>query len=166
MSESLNICLSCGFCCNGTTIGFVMLDSEELSEIRALMDIEEEDEKGFILQPCNSFGCNGCNIYAQRPKHCDEYRCEILKSVENKELDFDAATKVINAVGQKKVAIEKHLATLDFELKSRSFYFKVLELKKLLCKDELSLSQSHKELMSDIEEMDKLLSKYFGISFN
>ena len=167
MSEPINICLSCGLCCDGTLVGFVQLDSEELSLLRQLMDIEETDENGMFFLPCNKFDCNGCNIYSQRPKACSNFECGVLKSVDKKELSFDKATEVIDVVKQKKIAIEKQVATLQIELQSKSFHFKMLELKKLLRKDnpELSLSQNHQELLLEVRELDKLLSKNFGLSF-
>jgi uncharacterized protein len=166
MRDLLNICLSCGLCCDGTLIGFVQLESEELSVVRELMVIEEVDENGFFYLPCKNLGCNGCKIYSQRPKQCGKFKCRVLKSIEKKELDFDSAVEIINVIQQKKIAIEKQLATLPFELQSESFYFKILELKKVLQKDqsELSLSQNTLKLISDIRELDKLLLKNFGLS--
>ncbi|SKB68438.1 Putative zinc-or iron-chelating domain-containing protein [Salegentibacter holothuriorum] len=167
MSEPTNICLACGLCCDGTLIGFVQLDREELAPVKKLMDIEQTGENGMFFLPCNELGCNGCNIYSQRPKQCSKFECGVLKSFEKKELSFDKATEVIDVVKQKKIAIEKHVATLQIELQSKSFHFKMLELKKLLRKDksELSLSKNHQELKLELEELEKLLSKSFGVSF-
>ena len=167
MSDPTNICLSCGLCCDGTLIGFVQLDNEELSRVNQLMDIEQTGENGMFFLPCNELGCNGCKIYSQRPNACRNFECEVLKSVEKKELSFDKATEVIDVVKQKKMAIEKQIATLQIELQSKSFHFKTLELKKVLRKDksELSLSQSHQELKLELEELEKVLSKSFGVSF-
>ncbi len=168
MSESKNICLYCGLCCNGTLIGFVELDGGEISVFRELMDIEEMDEKGLFFHPCINYGCNGCTIYSKRPKQCGKFKCKLLKSIENNELDFESATEVVNLVKQKRTAIEKQFETLPFEFKSRSFYFKILELNKLLRNDEyrLSFQQNHMDLISDLREIDKLVSKSFGISFD
>lgn len=167
MSEPTNICLSCGLCCDGTLIGFVQLESEELSPVRKLMEIEQTGENGMFFLPCNELGCNGCNIYSQRPKACRNFECRVLKSVEKKELTFDKATEVIDVVKQKKIAIEKQVATLQIELQSKSFHFKMLELKKLFRKDksELFLSESHQELKLKLSELEKLLSKSFGVLF-
>lgn len=165
MSEPTNICLSCGLCCDGTLVGFVQLDNEELSPVKQLMDIEQTGENGLFFLPCNELGCNGCNIYSQRPKACSNFECGVLKSFEKKELSFDHAIEVIDEVKQKKIAIEKQVATLQIELQSKSFHFKMLELKKLLRKDKSELSSSHQELKLELEELEKLLSKSFGISF-
>lgn len=107
MNESLNVCLSCGFCCDGTVIGFVPLDREELSVLRKLMDIVESNGEGFFLQPCDNYSGDGCNIYSQRPKQCTNFKCGLLKSFEQKELDFDSAIEVINVVKQKRSLLKK-----------------------------------------------------------
>jgi Fe-S-cluster containining protein len=165
MNDSLNICLSCGLCCDGTLIGFVQLVSEELPVIKKLMNIEDSNGNGFFLQPCSSYR-DGCGIYSKRPKQCANFNCELLKSIEQKELDFDSAIEIINVIKQKKIAIEKKLAILQVELQSQSFYFKMVELKKLLQKNkpESSLTQNHLELISDLEQLDSLLSKKIGVS--
>ena len=165
MNDSSNICLSCGLCCDGTLIGFVQLGYEELPELRKIMEIEDENGKGFFLQPCDNF-CDGCNIYSKRPKQCANFKCGLLKSIEQKELKVDSAIEIINVTKQIKLAIENKLAIHQFELESPSFYFKMAELKKLLQKkeSESSLTQKHLELISDLEELDSLLSKNFGVS--
>jgi|TARA_B110000240_G_C13189928_1_gene321536 Fe-S-cluster containining protein len=165
MNDSLNICLSCGLCCDGTLIGYVKLGSEELPALRELLNIEEEGGKGFFLQPCKSY-CDGCTIYSNRPKQCDNFKCGLLKSVEQKELSFDTALERINAVSQKKISIEKKIAKLPFELESNSFYFKMTELKTLLYKKkaESPVTQNQLELIPDLEQLNSLISKNFGVS--
>ena len=167
MNDSSNICLSCGLCCDGTLIGFVELNTQEKTELRELMDIVESNEKGFFLQPCNKY-CDGCTIYSQRPKQCASYKCGLLKSVEQKELDFNLALEIINEVKQKKINIEKNITTLQLELQSQSFYFKMIELKKLLQKYEAesSLKQKDLELISELEQLDNLLVSKFDLSIS
>ncbi|WP_162426710.1 YkgJ family cysteine cluster protein [Pontibacter pudoricolor] len=166
MSDSTNLCLACGLCCSGTLIGFVQLGSEELPVLRELLDVENSNGEGFFLQPCKKY-CDGCTIYSKRPKQCAKYECELLKSVEQKEIDFDTAIETIQVVKQQKIAIEKQLALLPLELKSESFYFKMVELNKLFQKNqsESSLPQTHLNLMSDLAQLERLLSKRFGVSF-
>jgi len=167
MSEPLNICMSCGLCCDGTLIGFVTLNREEIPAIKQIMEIDEVDGHGFFLQPCKKY-CDGCTIYANRPKNCDKFNCELLKSAEQKELEFDSALEIINVVKQKKVVIEKMIAILKIELKSLSFYYKIVELKKVLqkIKPDSSRTPTHLELLSELQELDNVLLKNFGVSMN
>jgi hypothetical protein len=165
MSDSSNICLSCGICCDGTLIGFVELEKAEIPAIKKLMDIEEGNGKGFILEPCKSF-CNGCTIYAQRPKNCGDFNCGLLISVEQKEIAFNTAVETITDVKERKRAIEKKIALLPFQLKSPSFHFKMVELNRLLQKSkiDLSITKDQNELLADIHELDGLFSAKFGVS--
>jgi Fe-S-cluster containining protein len=165
MSNLLNICLACGICCDGTLIGFVELNREEIPRLKEIMEIEAEDDKGFFLQPCKKY-CDGCTIYSKRPKQCGAFECGLLKSFEQNELDYETAIDIISLVKQKKSAIEKRLELLDIELKSESFHFKMAELKNLLQKktNNKSLTQSHLELIYEVERLDSLLSEKFNVT--
>jgi len=163
MTDLTNICLPCGFCCDGTLIGYVQLDKDELPILRELMDIEEENGEGFFLQPCSKH-CDVCTIYAKRSKKCNEFNCGLLKSVEQKDCDFASAIEIINVIKLQKNAIEEKLLLLNINLKSKSFHFKMIELNILLQKNKSSLSQKHLELISMLEKLDTLLKQKFGVS--
>ena len=165
MSDSSNICLPCGICCDGTLIGFVELENEELPRLKKIMDIEDERANGFFLQPCKKY-CNGCTIYSERPKQCGKFECGLLTSVENKELEFDKALDIIDKAKQLRVSIEQKLEVVDFKLPSTSFYFKMVELKKVfqLKEIEATLTQQHRDLRAELETLDILLSEKFGVS--
>lgn len=166
MNDSTNICLACGCCCDGTMIGFVEVDSEEVPRLRELLELEEANEKGFFMQPCKRF-CDGCTIYEQRPKRCASFQCGLLIAVEQQEIAFNAAVEIVKVVKQKRIDIEEKLAKLDIELQSKSFYFKMVELKNLFNRTtpESSLLQGHQDLRSDLEQLDQLLSEKFDLSF-
>ncbi|MEX0812126.1 MAG: YkgJ family cysteine cluster protein [Chitinophagales bacterium] len=165
MNNPSSICLSCGLCCDGTVIGFVELDREELPAMRQLLDLEEVDGNRVFLQPCKNY-CEGCQIYSKRPKQCASFKCGLLKSLEQKELNFDAAIEMIRELKQKKSALEEKLALLDLDLHSQSFHFKIEELKRFLQKEKSksTLKQKHLELLSELQQFDKLLLKNMGMA--
>lgn len=167
MNDSSKLCLSCGLCCDGTLIGFVHLDSEELPKVKKVMDIKEVSGHGFFLHPCDKY-CDGCGIYADRPKACASFSCGLLKSREQKELSFNSAAETIGLVKQKKKDIQKMLAKLQLELQSDSFYFNMVELKKILekLKLESALTQNHQILKSYLKQLDALLIEKFDISLD
>lgn len=167
MNDSTNICLACGLCCDGTLIGHVQLANEELAAVKEVMEIEESHGHGFFLQPCKKF-CNGCAIYDKRPNHCASFECQLLKSVDQKKLEFDTAVEITKVVKQQKISLEQKLSILNIELKSNSFYFKMAELKRILQKNKVQLiaSQKQLELLVDIERFESLLLDKFGISMD
>lgn len=166
MNDSGNICLSCGLCCDGTLIGFVQLERKEMLRLRTIMEIEDGNGEGFFLQPCENLGCSGCTIYTKRPNKCAEFECGLLNSIEQKKISFDSAIEVIELVKQLKSTILNQLISLPFKLQSKSFYFKILELVKLFKKHstESKLTDNHQTLLSDIEQLNTLLSSKFGVS--
>lgn len=163
--SDLNLCLSCGLCCDGSLIGFVQLDTDEIPRIKEIMEVEDENGLGFFLQPCKKY-CDGCTIYEHRPKNCDKYNCELLHSVEKNEMKFDSAIEIIEEVKQRKLATQQLLESLNFDLKSNSFYFKMVELKKLLKKisADSELTTTQLELSDSINELDLIITKRFGVS--
>lgn len=168
MSESESLCLSCGLCCNGTLIGFVQLSTEEIPPLKGSMDIIENPSGGGVfLHPCSNF-CDGCTIYSKRPTQCASFKCKLLTSVEQKELDFNEASESIAEVKERKIILQKRLETLDLQLDSESFYFQMVELKKVLQKKEIdgSFTQSHQDLTANLEQFDALLSKRFGVTMD
>jgi Fe-S-cluster containining protein len=166
MTESSSLCLSCGLCCDGTLLGFVQLEDDELPALRKVKHFEEVSNHGFFLQPCSEY-CDGCTIYEHRPKQCGLFKCGLLKSVEQKELDFKVALQHIEEVKLQKIAIEKKLLMLEIELQSPSFYFKMIELKKLLTKQETEkiINTKDKILLSAVHQLNRLLTKNFGSAF-
>jgi len=167
MSDSANLCLSCLLCCDGTLIGFVQLEREEILPLKALLDIEEDsDGSGIFLHPCKNLCTDGCTIYDDRPSQCRTFNCRLLKSVEQKEVTFDTAVEVIKEVKQRKRSIEKQLIHLNITLKSLSFYFKMVELKKYLKRlpTEESETSTYQKLILDFEQLDSLQSTTFGIT--
>ncbi|MFC2108982.1 YkgJ family cysteine cluster protein [Bacteroidota bacterium] len=165
MNDSLNVCLACGLCCDGTLIGFVQVASDELFRLKKLMEIEDSGNNGFFLQPCDNY-CDGCSIYTKRPKQCIDFKCGLLTSVETKQLDFNSANEIIALVKFQKNEIEKKLASQKFVFKSQSFYFKMIELKKQLDKIKpASLKPFHKELRVHLTNLNCLLLNRFDLSF-
>jgi len=165
MNDLINICLPCGCCCDGSLIGFVEVDKDELPEVQKIMDVEVENCKGFFLQPCKKFS-KLCTIYAQRPKQCIKFECGLLKSVEQKSLKFDDALEIVSELKQKKLIVEKMMLILKLELKSGSFYFKMVELNKLLNNkaSKTPLTNMHLELRRVLDQLESLVVKNFGIS--
>lgn len=167
MDDSSNICLSCGMCCDGTLIGFVQLDQKEVPALRAIMEIEEENNENIFFQPCDKY-CNGCTIYAERPESCVKFKCGLLENLEQKKLTFDSAINIIELAREKRYAIEEQISSLNLNLKSQSFYFKIIELNNILqsSKFDSYLTTEKHDIISDIKELEELIVEKFNLSFS
>jgi len=167
MSDSSNLCLSCLLCCDGTLIGFVQLEREEILPLKGLLEIEEDSNgSGIFLHPCKNLCADGCTIYEDRPKMCRSFNCGLLNAVEQKEITFNSAVATIKLVKEKKEAIESQLIQLQIKLKSPSFYFKMVELKKVLKRmnAEKVLTPEQSALSKNLELLGSILISQFGIS--
>jgi hypothetical protein len=167
MTESSKLCLSCGLCCDGTLIGHVQLEKEEIVDVSKVMKINQEQGHGFFLQPCKKY-CNGCSIYSERPKECASFKCGLLNSFEQMEITFETTAAIIKEVKKQTASINKKLGVMSLDLQSQSFFFKIAELKNVLQKkNSLSLLNTEEiKLLLDITILDKLIKKEFDVSFD
>ena len=97
--EEQVICVSCGFCCDGTLFLHAHLDPGE----RSVGDLPEwivehsvcKDGKEYFPLPCSYFSTK-CTIYdKQRAKVCSSFRCQLLKDFAEQKLTLDDALEVV-----------------------------------------------------------------------
>ena len=167
MGEDKNLCLACGLCCNGTLIGFVQLESDEVPAVKALMEVEESSGEGVFLHPCTRY-CDGCTIYSQRPRQCASFKCSLLKSYESEQLEFEDAKEIIDSVNAQKEIIQDLIASLQETFTSNSFYFQMLEMKMKLNarKKEGPLQNDLLKLEKHIQQLDNIMDVNFGVSLD
>ena len=118
------------------------------------------------MKPCTKF-CGGCTIYSERPKQCGLFECKLLKNYGQADIDFKSATDIVKTVIEQKQAIEDQLVNLQITLKSPSFCFQMMELKTWLTHKnrETPLINAHAVLLADIETLNDLVMKHFGVSY-
>jgi hypothetical protein len=84
LKGSLNeqaICVSCGFCCDGTLFLHAHLDPGERGNLPEKIEQNSytKGEKDYFRLPCHYF-YNKCTIYnSRRANICSSYRCQLLK---------------------------------------------------------------------------------------
>jgi Putative zinc- or iron-chelating domain len=108
------LCLSCGFCCDGTLFGSVPLAA---ADARASLqadgiEIHTAADETFFMQPCHAHRQGGCQVYEDRPVNCRQYRCELLKKFERRALSWDEAQRQIERVRALKEALTADLARI------------------------------------------------------
>ncbi len=115
---SNGICLTCGLCCNGVIFADVKLRPGEAARLKAgglASSAPVPTERGGpckLAQPCAALeGCR-CRAYAQRPRHCREFECLLLKNVQAGRLDTAAALRVVRAALQRAEKVRALLRAL------------------------------------------------------
>jgi Fe-S-cluster containining protein len=74
---------------------------DEAAAVAVGLAIVDQGGKRVFRQPCPKFSCGACSIHAARPAVCREYRCKLLKNVEEGHLGA--------AEAREKIAIAKTL---------------------------------------------------------
>ena len=92
-----SVCVSCGFCCDGTLFLHAHLNEGERGNLPE--KIEEaaftEDQKDFFHLPCQYFS-GKCTIYdRKRADVCGSYRCQLLKDLSEAKISIDEARETV-----------------------------------------------------------------------
>jgi hypothetical protein len=94
------ICLACGFCCDGTLFDNARLQPGEWGTLPELIEANylKSGEKEYFRLPCPYF--NGkCTIYNKKKAGiCSLYRCQLLTDIANKSISQDEALNIIHNV--------------------------------------------------------------------
>jgi len=100
MSETpaQSLCTQCGLCCTGAIFADVELrDEKEATAMECLgLEIEEEDGRSLLIQPCRALRGKRCGVYAHRPDCCRRFECKVLKDFESGKISVTKALGTIN----------------------------------------------------------------------
>jgi Fe-S-cluster containining protein len=100
VTSSQALCLSCGFCCDGTLFSTVpLVAADALAPLRASgIEIQINAAKSGFSQPCAAHRDRCCQVYENRPASCRNYRCELLKKYERGDVSWHDAQERISRV--------------------------------------------------------------------
>ncbi len=107
-----NLCLQCGLCCNGVIFRNVELQaSDDPKPLQAAgLTINTRRHPATLPQPCAALGSDlRCGVYADRPRHCRDFECDLFKAVARDELDIPAALKLVRTTRQRAIKVQKLL---------------------------------------------------------
>jgi hypothetical protein len=99
-SSSQSLCLTCGLCCDGAIFSCVKLKpDDEITPLKAVgINIYSDSDANMFKLPCAAHKNCTCTVYANRPKDCRLYKCELLKRFERDDISHEAALEIINKV--------------------------------------------------------------------
>ena len=122
-----NICIHCGFCCDGTLFSHGNIKANETIKPEFSFVIVETEKRVF-KQPCPYYANHICVIYAERPYSiCESFQCKLLKALRTGSIIFDDATKIIVELAALKTKIEQQLLEYHPENKGDSLRDKMKE---------------------------------------
>lgn len=99
------LCLACGLCCAGAFYDLVPLDPDELDHARRLrLPLFDREPLLTFRLPCPRLDDTACTVYAERPRECARFACELLKAYRSEEVELEEA---IERVGQGRAAFAK-----------------------------------------------------------
>jgi hypothetical protein len=91
------ICVICGFCCDGTIFTKASVKPGEKGNLPAKMEESYfvSDDKEYFKLPCGYFE-KKCTIYNQKKAHiCSAYRCQLLHDYADKKISKDEAMEIV-----------------------------------------------------------------------
>jgi hypothetical protein len=97
LEHEQELCLACGFCCNGTLFDKATLEEEEKENLpEQIRENWFHTEKGnFFRLPCPLFN-EKCTIYfGSKSQICSGFRCRLLTDMEMQRLTREDALKII-----------------------------------------------------------------------
>ena len=97
VSSSQLLCLTCGFCCDGTLFSAMPLKPDDaVTPLKAAgINIVSDNDLTLLKQPCAAHKNCTCIVYANRPQKCRTYKCELLKRFERDDVFHEAALEII-----------------------------------------------------------------------
>lgn len=152
------ICVSCGFCCDHTIFDIVIIqDDEYINEHFTDADLEIEGKRYFPL-PCPYFDSK-CTIYDQRkPKRCSEFKCQVLKSVNDKEISSEDAQVLIADIRIQRDHILKKFTDISGKKMTFRALVKFFEQQEI---DQVELSSELKILYFEVNILRVHITKWF-----
>jgi len=97
MNDEQTICITCGFCCDGTMFLFACLHPGEKGGLPEEIEkkVFSEKDEDFFRLPCNYFS-EKCTIY-DRPRAgvCGEFRCQLLHDFTDGKVTLCEALKIV-----------------------------------------------------------------------
>jgi hypothetical protein len=106
------LCQACALCCDGTLFARVSVTETETAVLaRSGLSTElRAKNKRVLPQPCAALKGTRCGCYGERPGPCREYVCLLATALEDGEVSFDGALKVVEETRRRSAALEAKLA--------------------------------------------------------
>lgn len=169
-SNAEKLCLACGLCCNGVIFADVQLQSsDKAARLQALglrfksSRSKLKTQKPKFLQPCAAFQNCSCQIYKERPKHCRQFECALLKDLNTSSVSFEAAATTVRGAHRRVERVRRLLRKLGDEDESLALGKRFQKMKRRLEGAEFSGESAdlYGQLTLAMHQLNVLLSEKF-----
>ncbi|HWQ92127.1 MAG TPA: YkgJ family cysteine cluster protein [Clostridia bacterium] len=169
-----DLCLECGFCCNGVIFADIKLrPADHPARLKALAEPFMQPQPGQtakiswhgsrLTQPCLFFDGSRCRVYEQRPGHCRNFECLLLSNVMAKRLPRQAALRIIQTARQQADTVRNLLQVLGDtdEQESLANRFRRTSRRLEQVGAETEMAETYSDLTLAVHDLNCLLSEAF-----
>jgi hypothetical protein len=132
-SDEQKICLTCGFCCDGTLFLHATLYPGESGHLPEKIEQSRftQDDKEFFRLPCLYFS-EKCIIYdSKRADICSSYRCQLLKDYAGGKITMDEALEIVKGAMSMRTSILDQYRKISGESNSLNFRQLLVDIGKI-----------------------------------
>jgi len=151
--QEQEICVECGFCCDGTMFVYAVLNPGEKGCLpeRIEENVFSEGERDYFRMPCRYFE-DRCTIYdRKRADVCGSYRCQLLNDFSEEKISFDQAMEMVEKANE----VRSELLDQYGKLSGCNRYIPFMEVLKVLAK----CLRQNGENESQVMEYEMLLAR-------
>lgn len=160
------LCLVCGLCCNGVIFADVQLQSgDEAARVQTLgLRLKSGGRcQPRLVQPCEAYDGNRCQIYTERPKYCSEFECLLLKSVKAGRTEPPIALRIVGRAREQADKVRRLLRELGDTDEALALATRFRRMASRLERSELNdvTADLHAQLTLAVHELNRLLAGAF-----
>jgi uncharacterized protein len=165
-SNSADLCLECGLCCNGVIFADVQLRTSEAKGLRSKIAGIKDAGKGGrakLSQPCAAFdGCR-CRIYSERPTYCREFECLLLRNTQAGRIGRGEASRIVRTAKERAEKVRGLLRELGDTDEQTALSLRFQQAAKRFEKTPLAddKAEIYADLTLAVHDLNMLLSEAF-----
>ena len=178
------LCTQCGICCNGGLFKDVELRQEDdpakleamgltLSGRGRNANAKTKNPKSKtrnlkFQQPCTAFTDCKCTIYSNRPAHCREFECALLKATTAGTVEIPAALEIIRTTRKRADSIRQIMERLGESSENRCLSIRFRKVRRTLEAVAVSKENASRfsRLARSVQVLNLILEKYFYPGFD
>jgi len=161
VSDPQNLCLECGFCCNGVLFADVKLQADDNPSRLRSLGVPVSGSR--FRQPCSAWEDCRCRIYSDRPRYCRDFECLLLKSLKSSRVDYPIALGLVRSTQAKVEQVRKLLRSLGDKDERSSLRERFLRTSKRLESGRWTKADAalYSELTLAFHDLDQVLRRSF-----